>query len=293
MTKLDPQLHLIKRLADYERLPLTVYHYTTEAALEGILGTRSIWATDVRDFADPREFTYTLDLVRDRLAAQRERRQGQTADLILLEEWGRGLVTASTVQYYVTSFSVDRDSPSQWRTYGCPPGYALGIDQMHLLFIARACPRAMLVECVYDRTTQIAAIDYALAYLLDSYRQRLDHGLPNRALLEEFGTHFFGHVLYLATRFKRPQFAGEREWRLAVRSPDPGDAALDVKTRRRDGTDVRYIEVPIATESRPTIIGKLIVGPTTDRDRSMARAKEILSTHGYEPKELAGSVLEP
>jgi len=48
---------------DYS-IPDEVTHYTSFAGLEGIMGKREIWCTDLREVDDKRECDYGMDVIR-------------------------------------------------------------------------------------------------------------------------------------------------------------------------------------------------------------------------------------
>ncbi len=272
---MKPQMHLMERLMSKSKLPNVVYHYTTASGLREILRSRVIWATDVQYLNDSAEFQYTLQLAHEHLSRIREDKI-EDADLPLVEEWYQVLTAAPRVLLYVASFSVDGDSLPQWRAYSRPFGYALGLNIDHLLAVAVASPgRAAFLRCIYSQTEQSETLNYALSYLLDQYQKRKGENLGGD-LLTEFGAHFFGHLLLLAGCFKHPAFEQEREWRLVIQTPAPGQSELELKARIGPRYFIPYIEVPIGTDADPLPIAKVVVGPTPDQELARQGLQALL-----------------
>ena len=56
----------------YEKNPTeNLYHYTTLTGLQGILSTRSLWATEIRYFSDFSEMTHTQKLLASEILNRR------------------------------------------------------------------------------------------------------------------------------------------------------------------------------------------------------------------------------
>jgi hypothetical protein len=129
----------------------TLYHYTSWAGLEGIVGNQQIWATDFRFLNDYSELSHgraqMVDALRQRAAAildgpprveisadpgaqidDRPTLLNQVADQV------EALGTQAGHGPYIVSFCEHRDLLSQWRSYGSS-GYAIGFDRQDLLRI--------------------------------------------------------------------------------------------------------------------------------------------------------------
>lgn len=270
-----PQDELFARLMRRVPLPELVFHYTTGQGLVGIGRSRRIWATDLRYLNDSLEFTYALGLLQQLLAIfQHDKSVGFPEEL--MAEWMVAFQALPRVQVFVASFCEDGDLLSQWRGYGGVSGYAVGLDPGRLrTAVASFDQPGALFPCVYDFREQLELIREALLFLLDEYVK----GESSRALLDDFGTHFFAHMLVLASCFKHPNFAEEREWRLVFRS-DPEGLTVPLLHRMGASMLLPYIEVPLATDSESNWIRRLVVGPAPHQTAAADSAEGLLRTCG-------------
>ncbi len=158
------QRHLLERRIPKkeEDLPKVLYHYTAAAGLQGILRTRTMWATDVRYLNDAAELQHGLRIV----AAEVDALKQKGADPDLLKEWYAALKSSSNVLVYVASFSTFDDSLSQWRAYARPWGFALGLDIIHALAVSNAPKDTVLIyPCMYKTADQQNEVNYGVSYL--------------------------------------------------------------------------------------------------------------------------------
>src|SRR5229473_2809916 len=98
--------------------PRTLYHYTTQAGLLGIIKCRCLWTTNIFYLNDSREFNYALELahadLKERIsgpAARKEQKQFYENALMTL-----GGIAPSALEAFclhVGSFSAKDDSLSQ------------------------------------------------------------------------------------------------------------------------------------------------------------------------------------
>jgi hypothetical protein len=107
-------------LAEQQRNEITetLYHYTDERGLRGILENETIWFTDYRHMNDPSELLHGITMVKDvaRVAANgadaRARLFLETlSDMFSVENFSANL------EFLIACFSRDRDDLGQWRAY--------------------------------------------------------------------------------------------------------------------------------------------------------------------------------
>ena len=117
----------------------TIWHYTNEQGLLGILQSASLFATQVAFLNDRRETKYAQSLFVEAIQQiQRERATDHEAVtfLNLVQDAIKddpGNPTQGTSKFFVTSFSGDEDSVDQWRKYGKSHGYANWFSRARLL----------------------------------------------------------------------------------------------------------------------------------------------------------------
>jgi hypothetical protein len=110
-------------------IPVTLYHYTDDNGLEGILRNQEIWATHYKCLNDTSELMsgeqhveQVLPTIPDTLSDDLER---LFAKVVCERYLDRPRV--SIVETFVASFSLEADSLPQWRAYGADGhGYAIG-----------------------------------------------------------------------------------------------------------------------------------------------------------------------
>jgi hypothetical protein len=188
--------------------PGFLYHYTGQEGLLGIIGTSSLWATDIRYMNDATEFRLSLDLFKKRLWKEVEKEFLLTPPYpVRIERAGVLWKFANEIagmEIYATCFCENGDLLSQWRGYAASGyGYALGLKSPILRNTVNGNPSLLLGKCIYDAKSQGKIIGEAVEYLLDE--GPTDH--------DELIQEFLGVLTYGAF-FKHPSFIEEQEWRL-------------------------------------------------------------------------------
>ena len=183
---------------------MDLYHYTTAQGLEGIITTRSVWASDYRFLNDATEFRYGLNIFEQTLASPRSQNISPEAmDLIT-----RFLAGKSEFSVFIAAFSQQPDLLSQWRGYNNGRGYAIGINADWLTQNAEA-QNFSLVPVVYTISDQQRVLNDKLG-LLNSL-------LAERARKEstfDTVTEWWRHMLFVIAALKNEHFAEEDEYRL-------------------------------------------------------------------------------
>lgn len=105
-------------------IPGKLWHYTTLDALEGILSSQKIFATEAHHTTDPNEFIHARSVARDYLdriaipdeATRQLRDTGR--DLLEMAFGQDGPLSPDHHQIFIASFSGSEDKRSQWASYG-------------------------------------------------------------------------------------------------------------------------------------------------------------------------------
>src|ERR687896_1827244 len=110
-------------------LPLrTLYHYTTQAGLLGILTSKSIWASEIQFLNDTTEFRTALDAVGTELGTRLNDLDSKEAR-VRGEAIFREFTVLEETSVFVLALTEKGDDLSQWRAYGgTHSGFALGFD---------------------------------------------------------------------------------------------------------------------------------------------------------------------
>jgi hypothetical protein len=272
-------------------LPETVFHYTNVHGLLGIVESGVLWATDYQFMNDSEEIRYVF-----RLAA------GIAGDL-LRAGGGHGGAIAQTFlntaitaahpyadePYYLLCFSEVENSLSQWRAYGGAAGFCLGLpgdiarpDMVAVPPRQGQSSAISLIQVIYDRA---AHIDYAtklLLLLLEVCRSPVLNGYPSPDLaVAGFIPFYWGQLERVAYRFKHPDFADEREWRLVTWG------AASPARFRAGPLLTPYIEVELDSATRPrpgrgTVpLRSVRHGPTQFPGEAMNALSRLLDSRGY------------
>ena len=155
---------------------LTLYHYTTEKGLLGILESQSIWCSHIQYFHDPSEWTYGENLVVKKINDILSRTEDSNIK-VMLEDLKLYITTLSKrfFDVYAACFCINGNLLSQWRGYSNGGGgYSLGFtfdsktkftyDLTNLSDLKLAGLR----KVIYDKLIQDELIEKVLYYLIDS-----------------------------------------------------------------------------------------------------------------------------
>ncbi len=115
-------------------IPSTLWHYTSYAALKGIVSSKQIWATEYRFLNDREEFLHAKELAQ-KLAEEEPEYTGQAfpAREMLQKAvnvvFNTGYLHEERLRIMVASFSEEGDQLSQWRGYADDSrGVSIGLD---------------------------------------------------------------------------------------------------------------------------------------------------------------------
>src|SRR6266516_395860 len=120
---------------DAKRPPATIYHYTDDRGLKGILESGKLWFTDIFDLNDPSELRHGLSIAIETLREEAEK-SGDADSKRFAAQFARFDVEGGIEEagyFFVCCFSGTRDELGQWRAYGdngC--GFAIGFDTRSL-----------------------------------------------------------------------------------------------------------------------------------------------------------------
>jgi hypothetical protein len=263
--------------------PEILYHYTDAEGLLAILSTRSIRATLIEFLNDASELTYARNELWQSLDQRRtvlppaDESSGNTPERRLhrLNEIIRALDThENNSGVFVTCFSADPDSLSQWRAYGT---FAIGFLLSELRKMCESLPKALagphgtvpcnLNQVRYGLSPAIKDEIEALAARLDNARGGVGPALRGIAEL-----HFYGYPL-LAT-IKHPSFHEEKEWRMILSGGINGE---NVSFRTGRLGIIPYLNLPF----EPAAVAEVVIGPSAEPSLRHAAVKDLLRINRY------------
>ncbi len=277
--------------------PPRLFHYTTQAGLEGILRSDKLWASHYTALTgDANEGEYAQQLLAEGF--------GQSFDGDFPEppravaDWVariRGQVLSTDdggrPDAHVLCLTEHEDYPNQWNVYGASGGgFALGLDTSRFKFE----PNVEMERVVYDAAEQAATFEdlVTVAGMSISTVRGVDLNDPDVTWkLTAAGTGAVrGCVAVAASVFKSPAFRDEAEWRVIVVSgnsahvPYPRRTA-DALIRRVGGRDVSYFEVPLRPGKLPLV--SIDLGPGLDFATEAPRVRQLLDENGYDAGAIA------
>jgi len=256
----------------------TLYHYTNQKGLLGIVKDKQIWATHTQYLNDRREYSHAAGLVLAEVETLLRSTDPNTPAGRFRQTALQGMVEdlknyPEGINVCVCSFSEDGDSLSQWRAYGRPTGYALGFSAE---FLTEAIHREgwYLAQCIYEEEKQRAL---AMALVEEVLEERIA-GKPENIPGPEFSLPKGGNLLAYLHRYapvmKHNSFRDEREWRIISRP-----VMLEHRNfAYREGPSllVPYCKLDLCAEGQHMRLDSLIVGPSRDIHRTRMSASGFL-----------------
>jgi len=242
-------------------------HYTTANALINIIQSEQLWATNIKFLNDEQEFLHAITLAKEIIEKSTENAGKIKANRSAYDEFIKNikkslenLDTYHAGNIFTCSFSEEKDLLSQWRGY-CPnnQGYCIHFDLDGLLKAAKEkyidCD---IFPCVYDITEKKKRISTVLNTYWQEYLKVTDakqrEGIVQNLTFE---------IEQLASYFKHPSFAEEKERRIVIRML--WEIEEHAKFRAGPMSIIPYIEVP----APKSLIKEIGIGPT--RDQSLAK----------------------
>jgi hypothetical protein len=261
----------------------TLYHYTTQVGLLGIVTGKEIWATHTQYLNDQREYRHAIDLV----AIEIDRRTHDESDgdtQTILWKMVEGLEGIESTNVCVCSFSEDQDSLSQWRAYGgSTSGYAIGFNPKFLATIVKR-ERFYLAPCLYDPKLQEGIVRALVQEVLDENLERKRGGewpiLPPGGNLTAY-LHRYAPIL------KDSSFAQEKEWRIISRPLMCTQAQFGY--RHGHSTLIPYYRIPLSGRHHEMRIDEVVIGPTPHSKLACAAVKSLLVRHAIKSAEVTPS----
>ena len=249
-------------------------HYTTLSGLEGIVKTKSLWASNASFLNDKAELTHALNASKKAirlLSSEKALRAWGPAIETAFDELKRGL----QAQSYVACFCSDDDNLSQWRGYG---GAVQGVS---LTF-----ERASLTRRLKKDSAHLQQVIYAKLSTAQKLREALEAELRDIAELEEVlgasdeedqQVDILARISRLLPKFKHLGFRDEREWRYVVQNDIPRGG---MQFRVLQNKIVPYIE--IGTDETKLPISSIRIGPGTDQELTARSVETFMKAYGYE-----------
>jgi hypothetical protein len=255
----------IKSLFEKEPSSMTLYHYTTQTGLCGIIDNEQLWATNVLYVNDNKELTYSFDLILNIIS---DLKNNNTIDESVLKNIEIDLRAQLVPSYiYVFSLSESGDLLSQWRGFSSRE-------------VKKNIGDCVLLPCVYKPTDQ----KNILRELILCTKVGDPRG-PYELLVDTknfgfgrtlFGTEdkcFLNWFFTLSSIIKHPSFAEEKEWRIIKHTLTQKP---NIKFRQGKYSLIPYVEIKFDATTFPNILSEVIIGPTPYSAASIFSLQEKL-----------------
>jgi hypothetical protein len=263
-------------------VPEILYHYTNWTAFEAIVRSGRFRATAHHCTNDPGEFISADDASRS--AARRVLSNTPPESSMLLRHFLTDFdqKKLSTMRAsYLTCFSLARDDPEQWKTYGAGgAGVCIGVRTLPEESLDDATFARSLVKVKYDAAEQERA-------LADSYRRVLRlyaTFVARHPPLEEDARRWGWNALFrlaghAAMSTKTAAWSREQEWR-QVAFVQPGATVTPIHWNGPSPTH-EHVLLEVRADGQPIALAEVILGSNQDPDRGRERARQILESAGY------------
>ncbi len=258
--------------------PETIYHYTTQKGILGIIPTRTMWATQAHFLNDRNEVFLTFKLLERelrRMVSESKNPQHRS----LLNEIRHSLSNVDQTHICTVSFCESGDLLSQWRGYAAQgKGYAIGFDLAKLSNIAKQ-QNFVVWPCVYNPTLQLELVKYLIDCWIEKFsEQMLDHG----KMIEEINA----SICKLAPIIKDESFIEEQEWRLVSNATG---SEKNMAFREGVFSLIPYLNFNLCDQNSKDCIKKIVVGPSPHLDLAMNSLSMFLKQNRLPSVEIISS----
>jgi Protein of unknown function (DUF2971) len=255
---------------------MILYHYTTATGLNGIIRSKSVWASDYRFLNDATEFRYALGVFEQIFASMTSRAAVFSSDVIDLI--GRFRQATDEFSVFIAAFSKEPDLLSQWRGYNDGKGYAIGVNGDWLNQNADE-QGFRLIPVLYDGGEQRRVVQEKLSLLETMLKERRE----NQSIFDTV-SNWWKHMLFTIAALKNEHFKEEQEYRV-VRAGD--DWPIDVMTRPSPRGLVPYVAVKLNAKiidnrvfhANNVGLERVIVGPALPDEQKLAVDALLASQH--------------
>ncbi len=266
--------------------PPIVYHYTSGAALKGIVGSGRLWATVTSELNDMSELLRATEVLKSTL-----NRHAKAAALPEYQVLFPPQVTefdyprSDLATTFVASLSGTEDDLPQWSMYADSfRGVALGFDSKSLLALDAGEDISQplgFFAMSYSQTDQEAFFDWLVTRWEREASAAAARDLRRADNPILYMAHWFGNLavgaLSVLARMKSHHFRHENEWRLA-HLHTRGHADCRVHSGHGVKTHVD-LDLTQLTDSLPLV--SIWLAPGVANDESEAVVRKFLNDRGY------------
>jgi hypothetical protein len=255
----------------------TLYHYTSQAGLLGILKTKRLWLANLSFLNDSMEFRYTTELMRMKILSS-------PATMIIAElkelmlHYIRNLEDIIVEEFgaYVFSFSEVGDLLSQWRGYCSESlGFSIGfnVDVIQKL-VSESGQSLRLGKCVYDTKFHDQIISEILNNAITNFN-KLPNNLDEKDLRSQISNSFIRPLMLVAPLIKNESFQEERERRIISFQPSSNKF---IKHREGERWIIPYLELPFVKDDEKMIFDEIIISPNPHAELTQSSLNNFIAS---------------
>jgi hypothetical protein len=256
---------LVNKLVQSKAPSSTIYHYTDDKGLEGIIKTKTIWLTDIFKLNDPSEIKHGLNHAFDIMTKIQ-------LPVVIKNDFKDVLIndTEKRNKFFVCCFSGDRDDLGQWRAYADDGhGYALG-------FNCDAIKRHFTDTITMNVTTCIiyddAKLRNTIEELLNHFSMVVNEMRQQKAYTQDKLIDIFvltlSYCINVSLCFKHEAYINEQEYRFIQKygfmQKDEKALGNKIIFRNRPYTLIGYTEFDWK-DIKPFPLEEIIIGPSADK----------------------------
>lgn len=281
-----------------------ICHYTSSSSLLEILKKNKLWFSNIFYLNDSEELLYTYRLL-DETTEEQKRLNAFFKDAIsshcysiLKEKNIKDLSSFGKKEYYVASFSKDKDNLNMWNYYtkiSNATGYNIVFNKEQLIVDLKnknLFPIHGLVNYKKDEQKIILKSlllefnkKYTSIYENSSY-SRVSRNKDNTLfLLNELCNDFFDIIRILGLFFKHEAFINEEEYRIVVLNDCEVKNCAKSLIREKNGLFIPYIECFFSKEN----LVALNIGPTLKDDFYKTGIERMLYSLNYKKVNISNS----
>lgn len=259
----------------------SLYQYTNEAGLRGILQSGTIWMSDIFTMNDTSEVRHACSQALQLLQQRAE--NGHPVIKMLAEGLSRFNRAAIPIlaNFYIGCFTTNGDDLGQWRAYGDDGhGFALGFDASLLAngFEAQSGALMMTMPISYDDSALAVLhnewVDGAGRLLLRGIDARLPAADFKELFTEVANTLSLG-IYHSALFFKHESYRQEAEYRFMEIHHTDG-LPREIRSRQRaDGATVPYVAYDWRSVA-PKALTSITVGPAGNQEQAAELVADYL-----------------
>jgi hypothetical protein len=201
-----------------EDFPESLFHYTSSTAFLNIIKSGELWFSDFRYMNDLSELNYGVELFK-RILTERSDSEKDNDDSHILFVTLKELESAApATDMFVFCMCEENNLLNQWRVYGKDTvPVSIEFATRGFMFVNWKPHDFEIVPMMYDADKQQSIASNVISAGLEYMRQHRKRIFASTQATKEFGEQFAAACIGWSSGMKHPQFAVEKEWRLAVR----------------------------------------------------------------------------